>query len=68
VQRVGIGPRGSVLHQSIFCEHAGARRFLAASPRLLKLADEIAVRRLHALKQYYTGKLRLSEVMFEHQR
>ena len=67
VQRVGIGPYGTVLHQSIFCERASARRLLAASPRLLKLADEIAARQLRAPKQYYTGKLRLSDVreMFE---
>jgi hypothetical protein len=37
VQRVGIGPYGTVLHQSIFCERASARRLLAVSPRLLKL-------------------------------
>jgi len=37
VQRVGIGPRGTVRHQSIFCERASARGLLAASPRLLKL-------------------------------
>jgi hypothetical protein len=32
--------------------------------------DEIAARRLHALKQHYTGKLRLSDVrkMFERMR
>jgi len=35
VQRVGIGPHGTVLHQSIFCERAAARRLLAVSPRLL---------------------------------
>ena len=37
VQRVGIGPRGTVFHQSIFCERASARGLLAASPRLLRL-------------------------------
>ena len=36
VQRVGIGPYGRVLYQSIFCESTGTRRSLAASPRLLK--------------------------------
>jgi hypothetical protein len=38
VQRVGIGPLGTVRHQSIFCERASTRgRILpAASPRLLK--------------------------------
>jgi hypothetical protein len=32
--------------------------------------DEIAARQLHALKQHYTGKLRLSDVreMFEQMR
>jgi hypothetical protein len=44
VQRVGIGPYGTVLHQSIFCERPNALRLLAASPRLLKLTDEIAMR------------------------
>jgi hypothetical protein len=33
-----------VRHQSVFCGHASARRLLEASPRLLKLADEIAAR------------------------
>jgi hypothetical protein len=36
VQRVGIGPRRPVRHQSIFCEHRRARGLSAASPRLLK--------------------------------
>jgi hypothetical protein len=67
VQRVGIGPHGTVLHQSIFCERASACRLLAASSRLLTLTDKIAARQLHALKQHYRGKLRLSDVkeMFE---
>jgi hypothetical protein len=38
VQRVGIGPRRPVRHQSIFCERASARS--AESPRLLKLISE----------------------------
>ena len=37
VQRGGIRPYSTVLHQSIFCERASARRLLAASTRLLKL-------------------------------
>jgi hypothetical protein len=37
VQRVGIGPRGTVRHQSIFRERGRARGLSAASPRLLKL-------------------------------
>jgi hypothetical protein len=37
VQRVGIGPRGTVRHQSIFRERGRARWVSAASPRLLKL-------------------------------
>jgi len=35
VQRVGIGPRRPVRHQSIFCERASARG-TTLSPRLLK--------------------------------
>jgi hypothetical protein len=30
--------------------------------------DEIAARQLHALKQHYAGKLRLSDVRFEQMR
>jgi hypothetical protein len=63
VQRVGIGPYGTVLHQSIFCERASALGLLAASPRLLKLTDEIAARQPHALKQRDTGKLLPSELI-----
>jgi hypothetical protein len=37
VQLVGIGPRGTVRHQSIFRERGRARGLSAASPRLLKL-------------------------------
>jgi hypothetical protein len=61
VQRVGIGPRGWVHHQSVFCGHGIARRLSEASPHLLK------ARQLHALKQHYTDKLRLADVkeMFE---
>jgi hypothetical protein len=61
VQRVGIGSRGWVRHQSVFCGHASARRLSEASPHLL------IARQLHALKQHYTDKLRLSDVkeMFE---
>jgi hypothetical protein len=40
VQRVGIGPRGTVRHQSIFRERERARGLSAASPRLLKLILE----------------------------
>ena len=40
VQRVGIGPRRPVRHQSISCERASARGLLAASPRLLRLILE----------------------------
>jgi hypothetical protein len=36
VQRVGIGPRRPVRHQSIFCERASARG-TALSPRLLNI-------------------------------
>jgi hypothetical protein len=36
VQRVGIGPRRPVRHQSIFCERATARG-TTLSPRLLEL-------------------------------
>src|SRR5450755_2500894 len=36
VQRVGIGPGGTVRHQSIFCWRGRAPRGSAASPRLLK--------------------------------
>ena len=37
VQRVGVGPRRPVRHQSVFRERGRARALLAASPRLLKL-------------------------------
>jgi hypothetical protein len=37
VQRVGIGPPGTVRHQSVFRERGRARGLSAASPRLLKL-------------------------------
>jgi hypothetical protein len=37
VQRVGIRPRGTVRHQSIFCERGRAHALSVASPRLLKL-------------------------------
>jgi hypothetical protein len=40
VQRVGIGPRGTVRHQSIFRGRGRARGLSAASPRLLKLILE----------------------------
>ena len=36
VQCFGLGPRGTMLHQSFFCERARARGLSAASPRLLK--------------------------------
>ncbi len=36
VQRVSIGPRGTMHHQSIFRERGRARALSAASPRLLK--------------------------------
>ena len=36
VQRVGIGTRGTVYHQSIFRERARARALLVASPGLLR--------------------------------
>ena len=38
VQRVGIRPHGTVLHQSIFCERASAHSVLAVSSRLERLA------------------------------
>jgi hypothetical protein len=37
VQRVGVGPRGTVRGQSIFRERGRARGLSAASPRLLEL-------------------------------
>jgi hypothetical protein len=46
---------------------AVARRFVAdmlayfAEPNSIK-RDEIAARQLHALRQYYSGKLRLTDV------
>jgi hypothetical protein len=43
VQRVGIGPRGTVCHQSIFRGLFRARGLSAASPRLLKAYDREAV-------------------------
>jgi hypothetical protein len=36
-------------------------RAFHAEPNAIK-AEEIAARQLHALKQHYTGKLRLSDV------
>jgi hypothetical protein len=36
-------------------------RAFHSEPNAIK-ADEIAARQLHALKQHYTGKLRLSDV------
>jgi hypothetical protein len=36
-------------------------RSFHAEPNAIK-ADEIAARQLHALRQHYTGKLRLSDV------
>src|SRR5450755_319896 len=41
VQRVGIGPRRHVRHQSIFCWRGRAQRGLSASPRLLKAYDNL---------------------------
>ena len=52
---------------------AVARRFFEdmrafhAEPNAIK-RDEIAARQLHALKQHYAGKLRLSDVRFEQMR
>lgn len=54
---------------------AVARRFIDdmrafdAEPNAIK-QDEIAARQLHALRQHYTGKLRLADVkeMFEQMR
>ena len=40
VQRVGIGPLGTVRHQSIFCRRARDRGLSAASPGLLRLPEK----------------------------
>src|ERR1700739_1519943 len=48
VRAVGIGPRGWGRHKSVFCGHTSARRLLEGSPRLLKLADEMAARQIEA--------------------
>jgi len=43
VQRVGVGPRGTVRHQSIFCERAIARG-TTLSPRLLSFPVRFVVK------------------------
>jgi hypothetical protein len=61
VQRVGIGPCGTVRHQSIFCERASARRLLAASPRLLNWpmpACKLERRLQHGIRDDVAGRSR----------
>ena len=52
VQRVGLGPTGPMLHQSIFCECTRAHGLSAASPRLLRLTNRTYSR--HASQTHRT--------------
>jgi hypothetical protein len=70
---VGLGPaavpRRSFLHPAIARRFVDDMRAFHAESNAIK-ADEIAARLLHAPKQHYVGKLRLSDVkeMFEQMR